>query len=346
MTPARTQKKVAIKFENLEKYTPEFGEYKNQKLILSGDIKNIRWQNNAGDTMVEMTDIALDAGRFHYYLLDRPFNTYLNLFSDDSEFVGPSSDGNGMDVLTGTNDDVVMAGRGGSFIKDAGGADRYEGTESGYYAVTYNGWAFATPAATQGIDVDMRKGRVIGPDGEKDKIFNIDEIRGTIRDDVFVGDGKNNRFSGDRGNDIIDGKGGFDRARYARDNLRDGDGIYADMKKGEVKDGYGTVDKIMNIEGIDSSNSKDIFVSNSDDNWFRGNDGGDRFRFDGKNFGHNTINEFNRGEGDKIVMKAASKLSDLTITYGVDGTLVEFNNNSSVWLDDWTKTLNGSDFIF
>jgi hypothetical protein len=89
--------------------------------------------------------------------------------------------------------------RGGSYIKDRGGADTYRGNADAHDTVSYNFWGQGPRIPSSGIDANLKRGRVDGPDGETDRLISIEQLRGTLLDDVFRGDGQDNIFHGLRG---------------------------------------------------------------------------------------------------------------------------------------------------
>ncbi|WP_068113585.1 hypothetical protein [Tropicimonas marinistellae] len=339
---------INVTLKAVTTFKPSQGEYKGEKTILSGNIQKIEWFNKGGKLQVKMIDIDLDAGVFHHYLRDEPWSAYGNLVSGGSTFSGPGSGNRGMDVKTGSGNDVVKAGPGGSYIKDFGGKDRYVGSNGDNWdTVSYDQWYSVRLAAKRGIEVDLAKGYAIGPDGLRDKLVDIERVGGTVRKDVLKGSVNDDAFFGGRGADVIDGRGGDDRIQYYKDEQDGGyDGIHANLITGRVRDGFGTVDRVSRIEEVEGTDVRDTFIGNEDDNWFRGRDGADVFVFKGKAFGSDTIDDFSRKDGDKISIGAAKNMADLSITKNADGTYVEFTDAASIWLDDWTAELKSSDFIF
>ncbi|SNS94395.1 hypothetical protein [Tropicimonas sediminicola] len=342
----RSPWKITIKFDDLETYKPENGPDAGEASILSGTVKSIRWYDKSGALETAMTKIGLDAGVFHTYLKHDPKSLYEQLVAENSIFNGPTSPNRGIDVTTGSKRDIVNAGEGGSYIKDMGGADTYKGTNSVYSdTVTYEMWNTDLRPTGVGIQVDLTQDKVIGPDGKVDKLLLIDRIIGTNYVDTFVGNGDDNIFIGLRGNDTFDGKGGFDRVQYHRDSGSGGyDGIVANMYKGEVRDGFGTTDTLKSIEYVIGTDTKDRFISNNQDNTFRGRDGKDKFIFKGSKFGSDTITDFTQSE-DKMVIAKANSMSKLTITKEAGGTLVTLNDDSDIFLEGFNGTLTASDFI-
>ena len=339
---------VKVSMRDVETYKPEYGDYKGKKIITDGTVTKVEWFNKGGKLQVEMKEVGLDAGLFQLYMLEEPWRAYSNLVSEGSTFNGPKSNKHGMDVDTGWGNDVVNAGRGGSYIKDSGGADRYVGTNADEWdTVTYDQWFYARFAPGKGVKADLRAGEAKGPDGKTDKLIDIERVIGTNRKDELLGDGDHNAFAGLRGYDFINGRGGFDRVQYYQDQWNGGmDGIRADLSIGRIRDGFGTFDRVKNIEAVEGTETSDVFIGNKKDNWFRGRDGADKFVFKGNDFGEDYIDDFSRQQGDKIDIKLANKFSDLEISSDENGTLVKYNDNSTIFLEEWTSGLKASDFIF
>jgi len=110
---------------------------------------------------------------------------------------------------------------------------------------------------------------VIDPWGDIDTISGIEGFQGTLFDDVIRGSGENEQFVGYRGNDIIEGRGGWDVLSYAADADFGGKrGIDADLSTGRVKDGFGTVDTVSGIEQIIGTMYDDILIGTDGDQVF------------------------------------------------------------------------------
>jgi Ca2+-binding RTX toxin-like protein len=266
---------------------------------------------------------------------------------------------------------VITAGNSGSYIKDHGGADRYIGGNDGddnpwnnRDTVTYSEWFWNPKGVISGIHADIKKGKIIGPDGFTDTIKNIEEIRGTFLKDTMLGDGTENWFNGLQGNDLLNGRGGSDTVSYHKDARHGGtDGVKVNLKEGFARDGFGNTDKLKSIEGAKGTDTQDVFVGNDKPNWFdgrdgddvfrlykgndnvRGGDGDDRFVFYGSSFGENIIRDFD--DGDKIKIRNAGSFSDLKIKTSSDGdALIKFAGNS-IELDGVGKSdVSADDFIF
>ncbi|WP_068116280.1 hypothetical protein [Tropicimonas marinistellae] len=345
--PDRSPWKVTIQLKDFKTYKATDGKYQGDTIVTSGDIESIRWFSKSNKLEVKMTDISLDAGEFHYLFLEHSARTYDNLVADGSTFLGPKGSASGTNAETGSGDDVFRARGGGSYIEDNGGADQYYGSATKWDILSYASWTYDRRPLDSGVKVNLANEKATGPDGLVDKLVNIDQVIGTFKKDTLIGNDSNNTFAGLRGKDVIDGGDGFDRAIYVRDASYGGhDGIVANLSKGTIRDGFGTVDQVKSIEQVDGTNSRDVFTGNNANNRFKGGDAKDKFIFNGKKFGTDTIVDFDPTENDKIQIRAANKFSDLNISTKSGDTHIKLNANSEVILQDYTDGLDSGDFIF
>jgi Ca2+-binding RTX toxin-like protein len=78
------------------------------------------------------------------------------------------------------------------------------------------------------------------------------------------------------GNDVIVGHGANNTASYAMDDANGGHaGIFADLAKGFVHDGFGAFDFLTGIQNITGSVQNDVIFGGDGDNVLRGGLGGD-----------------------------------------------------------------------
>ena len=190
-----------------------------------------------------------------------------------------------MDHVIGSEfDDVFVADK--SFRDVAGGKTiRIEG-RGGDDTIIGNGSTKAFyKSAKAAVTVDLEAGIARGTDAGDvagvgtDTLSGIDKIVGSDFDDTLLGSDSYYReeLQGNAGNDYIDGRGGGDRASY----LMDDDGIIANLSSsavtiggetvaaGTVRDGFGDIDTLMNIESLRSSLHDDVLIGSDKDNSFR-----------------------------------------------------------------------------
>lgn len=334
-----------------------------------GTITTITYYNSDDEMTMQGTGLTVSAAVFGAYLLaDEPYGIEHLFKSYDMTLIGAensqSDDWEGDDIFTGQGNDTVMGNGGNDYIKDGGGIDHYDGGEGwdtlAYNDVFYSGWL-----GKRGIRVDLREGEVRGPDGNIDTVENIEEIRGTFRKDVMLGSGADERFVGLQGRDVFNGRGGFDRVRYDKDEDQGGlNGVVVNLGKGFAIDGFGQRDTLKNIEGARGTDFDDVFRDSNGGNYFdgrdgddlfifkrgndsaRGGDGADTFRYVGTKIGDNYIRDFEVGV-DKIHITHADQFSDLAIENNGEGRAVISFGNGQIELDGvLTSELSDSDFIF
>ncbi len=116
------------------------------------------------------------------------------------------------------------------------------------------------------------------------EIHDIERIRGTSHDDIYIGDDRSNWFAGYGGNDWFDGGPG-------RDGFYGGEGIdtlsyawldddlTANLETGKVEIGgsHPYVERIRSIENIVAGSGDDTLIGNARDNLFIGGAGSDSF---------------------------------------------------------------------
>ena len=174
----------------------------------------------------------------------------------------------GADVLEGTAlDDVYCGEGGGDLIVLSGGADVVNGG---------GGFDFVSVEdATGGGTVDLRAGRATAP-GIDASLVGVEAAVGSDFDDILVGNAEQNELLGGGGNDAIDGKGGFDFARYDLATTR----IRANLGTGQVTgDGIDVLDR---IEGIVGGTGNDILRGNGKRNTLYTLSGNDVLRGGGR----------------------------------------------------------------
>lgn len=212
--------------------------------------------------------------------------------------------------------DLYLMGAGDDWITAALGKDTINGGD-GYDTVSYQetNWILGA-AAFRGATINMQTGVVLDPWGGRDVLIGIEEVQGSRFNDSYTGNNINrDRFMGLRGRDTIDGgansftTGGAvdddrrDEARYHRDAGDGGRrGIIVDLEtgfannsiSGTIRDGFGNLDVVRDIERVVGTRFNDTFVGSRMSNVFSGGQGVDSFDgegdFDSIDFGRVTGN--------------------------------------------------------
>lgn len=275
---------VLITFEG-EGFTYFVDETGDQGWPLSGEVQSITLQI-AGQTWMTVTGLSVELTDFDHFVFGwqqfgmyRPGNGFdvfsLLLAGDDTIYGSNNSD----DIIGGRNtgNDVIFGGAGFDFIKaDAGNDTIYGGADEDTYSLFET---FFDATAFRGADVNLATGVAIDSWGGTDLLQSIEEVIGSRMADRFTGSANDEQFIGLRGNDTINGGGGFDIVAYDRDFEFGGQlGVVVDFSQQRATDGWGNVDTLLGIEGAIGSGGNDTFIGNAADNYFTGAMGADSFR--------------------------------------------------------------------
>ena len=189
--------------------------------------------------------------------------------------------------------------------------------------------------ATGAVTVDLIAGTAIGDDSVGTDTFSgISSIVGGAFDDILRGSDVTTRsdgtervefFRGGEGDDLIDGRGGFDLVSYDFSNNLVG--IFADLATGQITDGFGDNDTLISIEGIGGSDLVDTLFGDNGDNIFRPLGGDDTI--DGRG-GFDTVT-YDGQPGALTVNLAAGTADD---GEGGTDTLISIENVNGGIFDD------------
>lgn len=204
------------------------------------------------------------------------------------------------DYLTGdAGDNWFMGSRGNDTLDGGAGDDTVDFTNiSGSYLGA--GYDSMWPSY---IHVNLTTGRLdtlfmftsggILPLYCTTELRSIENVVGTLFDDVFTGNAQDNRlyggsgndrFYGSGGNDLLEGGSGMDIADYSA--LGTGFRIFANLRAGWIGKPYffaQSLDTVVSIENVVGSNEGDAFIGNDADNCLYGGLGNDRFFGSGGN---------------------------------------------------------------
>lgn len=374
LDPTHFAAHVTLTYSGYTSYVVEDGPDAGQTRVTGGALTEVSYTDAAGNMLLDIANLSVRLPVFMATLArGDSFGAWQMIvqsgatITGSSSAAGPGHAGTGDVIDTMVGNDTVMALGGDDFVKDRGGADSYAGG-TGFDTLAYDGWNFTPWAATVGLYVDQLRGTVRGPDGMVDTISGFEDITGTFLNDTMKGNAAANKFEGGAANDNFDGRGGRDTVSYARDAEWGGtDGIRVNLAAGTVRDGFGTLDKVANVESIIGTAVRDTFFDNGADNFFdggggndtmhfgNGNDtghggsGADTFIFDG-NFSDDAIDDFDSGEGDKIRISLATNFLQFSMTNIItdDGpaVLVSFGFNSITILGHTVAEMHASDFLF
>lgn len=225
--------------------------------------------------------------------------TFYGTDGADILFGGIAADGAARDIDAGVGNDRVLGskaaehlsgGSGDDHLLGNGGDDMLDGGDGDDVLVggtgndTFNGGAGADTAdygeARDSVRADLSAGRGAGGDALGDTYHAVENVDGSIFDDILIGDGQQNALSGGNGNDVLiggalcdnlNGGAGFDIVSYSNSDA--GVHIYLHSGHGAVSHAEGDV--YGSIEGANGSNYDDIIFGNDTDNTIKGLNGDD-----------------------------------------------------------------------
>jgi Ca2+-binding RTX toxin-like protein len=203
-------------------------------------------------------------------------------------------------------------------------------------------------ATGAGVTVDLIAGTAVGAVGSNigsDTLLNFNQVRGTNFDDTILGSDRTDlteSYEGRGGDDLIDGRGGFDYVRYDSATA----GVTGSLVNGIVTGaGIGT-DTLVNMEGLFGSSFDDLLigggvangvtVSDGKSEIFRGGAGNDTI--DGGQ-GYDRADYTSSTAGVVVVL---NDTLDGTASDGLGGTDV-LRNIEGVRGSTFNDTLTGSD---
>eukprot|EP00439_Symbiodinium_sp_Y106_P090069 s1_g2605.t1 len=242
--------------------------------------------------------------------------------------------GDGGDLIYGNNgDDTIYGGDGNDNLFGQAGSDYIDGgagTDTASYA---SSWA--------GITVNLTGNVNTGGAAEGDQLYNIENLSGSIYDDILTGNAGDNTLWGWAGNDMLeggagadtlDGGDGNDTASYAGS----AEGVVVNLAAEVTYGGDAEGDVLTSIEHLTGSAHDDILIGSSGDNDIRGGAGNDQLT------GHAGADVLDGGDGvDYVRYDASSSGVNVNLAAGTASggdatgdTLINFENLVGSAYDD------------
>ena len=160
------------------------------------------------------------------------------------------------DVFTGSGaDETFLPSLGADSIDGAGGSDRLE-----YRDFRSNG----TPnGVTVTMGATLGAGSVLDAGGATDAFTGIEYIRGTPKNDTFIGSTQAISWSGIGGNNTYTGGAGFETVDYANDIFFGGGGGISINMNGTGTNPFGGTDTLSNIDRVNGTAQSDTIIGNA-----------------------------------------------------------------------------------
>lgn len=273
-------------------------------VVTGGTMSNVRVINDLGQSVLFIDNLApntlasdlvqfvTNAFGWKDHLGDGPDPdgkmVWNHLLSGNDTFFGTNGDDQNTQGVNGGNDVFNMLG-GDDEVAGGIGADTINGG-AGFDVLDFSNTSFNEGgSAYRGITALMALGKVTDPWGFVDTFSGIEAIVGSRFNDVIVGTGGRDQFTGLRGSDTINGGADSDTIRYDSDTWNGGTaGIFVDLQitmaggaiGGYIRDGFGTVDRVTDIERVIGTIYNDVFYGSTVNNHFWGGEGTDYYNGD------------------------------------------------------------------
>lgn len=179
---------------------------KGADILDGGDgIDSVDYSRSNRDVMVGVSVILSDAA-FHGSGGDAEGDTFISVenvtgtdFSDDIRASGALFN---VFLEGGRGNDILIGGKGSDLLLGGEGADHLNGNE-GEDGTTYiTSWG--------SVYVDLERVIQYGGDAQGDRLFNMEDVQGSVYGDTISGNSGNNVIDGSNGNDVLEGRGGQD----------------------------------------------------------------------------------------------------------------------------------------
>ncbi len=234
-----------------------------------------------GVTLANLTGATVDFGRAGMQLFG--FTRDNGRIEDPDPYSFIQSALRGDDLVTGSDSDDDLRGGIGNDSINAGFGDDYIGAEAGHDTMD-GGDGFDTLSydeanwrwdSFQGVNLDAATGIAIDCFGFTDTFSNFERYRDTLFADTLKGaDVDYEQFAVTRGNDLVNGRGGWDVLDYSRaDRWGAQHGVNVNLATGVGRDSWNGTDTISNIEEVRGTIFNDTLTGSARDEEFQGRAG-------------------------------------------------------------------------
>ena len=263
---------------------------------------------------------------------------------DDTLYGSAANDtlngGAGNDLIIGLRgDDRLEGGNGNDWLKGGAGTENMlvggpgNDTLDGAGGESYASYA----AAPAGVQASLLAGTASDGQGGTDTLVALSGIEGTLEhSDRLEGDDDDNGFATLRGNDSVDGRGGFDTVYYDYDAGEIRGAISANLETGVVVKNNGTVvggdgtDTLVGIEALWGSIFDDTLLGSSGADQLGGSAGNDLVQ---GGVGHDSLegedgNDTLRGDAGNDVIDGGAGVDIVSFRFDAATTGVNFDASS------------------
>ncbi len=189
---------------------------------------------------------------------------------------GETLSANGGVLFGGGGDDTIIGGAVSSEMFGGAGDDILDGGNGDDDTANYSFDVYQ--GGTLGVTVNLATGEATDGFGDTDTLIGIEDAIGTAFDDHLTAGISGSELAGLGGTDTFIGGRGYDEVSYARDAAFGGDaGVVVDLREGTGTDGFGNVEVLFSIEGIEGTQFADRVSADGINSWFVGLGGADTY---------------------------------------------------------------------
>ena len=199
--------------------------------LIGNHVGNMLAGNSGDDTISGMGGMDYLYGEAgHDVLMGGSGHDVLSGGMDVDELIG----GTGNDILRGGDGDDTLYGMAGNdVLEGGGGADVLDGGEGSDTAA----YTMSAEAVTINLSyVGTARPEATGGDAMGDEFMSIENVRGSMNDDMLTGDDDDNKLYGNMGDDMLMGGDGDDTIRGGKDDDEIDGGDGDDMIQGDMGD--------------------------------------------------------------------------------------------------------------
>ena len=237
-------------------------------------------------------------------------------------------------LVGGGGDDVLDGGTGEDYLEGGAGADTYIGGDG---VEEYDTISFENETGLLGVQVNLALGIAADTYGNNETVTGIEDVTGSVNDDVLIGNEIGNYFRGLEGADSYDGgDGNFDQVSFSSET--GGTGAVVNLDSGVGTDTYGNPETFTSIEVLRGSQYADSFTGDELNNTFRGLAGADYFNGAGGVDAIRYDRDANAGGTNGVTVDLAAGTA--TDGFGDVDTFIDIEDAYGTQFDD---TLVGSD---
>ena len=200
-----------------------------------------------------------------------PYNLLENMLRGNDLLTGSAQND---DLIGSKGNDTIFGGTGGDGVGGEQGNDSMDGGAD--WDTLYYDNANASWESFRGVNLDAVTGVAIDNWGDTDHFSNFERFVDSLYSDTLRGAGIDEEFVINRGDDLVDGRGGFDWVDFSQADIWGAHrGVKVNLATGVARNSWKGTDTLTNVEGIHGTSFNDTLTGNAAHNAISGGDGVD-----------------------------------------------------------------------